>query len=561
MSWWDREVHIWRVKKDIPGVPDPESDSESETRSIPKARKLVAKILLKGEANITSASLSKDGTLLAVSTTIDAKIFKLDVRSASSDDSLKVTKLPVSKSVSGKGASMVQFSPDRKWLVVVRNEGKIIVFRTTSPEDDSWLHPHATSLARVDRNEDKFSSMSGLGKYNRKIHLVSFSFDGRILAVGDLAGYIDTWVLEGDEDILLPLKAEDTLGDGESVDSDSGDEESQKPSVVFGQHWAQNQSAGLIPRLPSTPVVMSFRPGKDQAKRISNGVSPHPTRHNPNPVNHHVPAVEDRLFVVTAGSVGTSSKVLEFVVLKGSLSHWSRNNPIANFPEEYKGLRDQAMGCVWDVADDKERVWIYGSSWLWMFDLTRDFPVYNSQLSLQNGDGEHEETSLVTSSRKRKRNTKFLSDKLFSHIDLRKGTSGAGSKVPDNELGTGMSRKMQRIIDGEEQEISRHNDEMDIDDDDDEDSSSDQPTRQRQLSTTEDIDNQSINGDAPKEGEPQGPPHWWHTFKYRPIMGIVPLGKADPETGLEVAIVERPIWEADLPPRYYGDQEWEKPGL
>ena len=52
---------------------------------------------------------------------------------------------------------------------------------------------------------------------------------------------------------------------------------------------------------------------------------------------------------------------------------------------------------------------------------------------------------------------------------------------------------------------------------------------------------------------------WWHTYKYRPILGIVPMG--DGEAGLEVALVEIPMWEMYLPPRYYGDQDWEKPGL
>jgi U3 small nucleolar RNA-associated protein 4 len=52
--------------------------------------------------------------------------------------------------------------------------------------------------------------------------------------------------------------------------------------------------------------------------------------------------------------------------------------------------------------------------------------------------------------------------------------------------------------------------------------------------------------------------YWWHTYKYRPIMGVVPI---DGDAGLEVVLVERPMWEMELPPRYFGDQDWEKPGL
>ena len=65
----------------------------------------------------------------------------------------------------------------------------------------------------------------------------------------------------------------------------------------------------------------------------------------------------------------------------------------------------------------------------------------------------------------------------------------------------------------------------------------------------------------------------WHTYKYRPILGVVALGiEACAEfqsvsnggdvyaarRGAEVALVERPMWDLDLPPRYHGDQEWEK---
>jgi U3 small nucleolar RNA-associated protein 4 len=34
--------------------------------------------------------------------------------------------------------------------------------------------------------------------------------------------------------------------------------------------------------------------------------------------------------------------------------------------------------------------------------------------------------------------------------------------------------------------------------------------------------------------------------------------REDGDIGPEVVIVERPIWEVDLVPRYSGDEEWEK---
>jgi U3 small nucleolar RNA-associated protein 4 len=67
----------------------------------------------------------------------------------------------------------------------------------------------------------------------------------------------------------------------------------------------------------------------------------------------------------------------------------------------------------------------------------------------------------------------------------------------------------------------------------------------------------------------QSPRRWWHTYKYRDILGIVPLGGVSgddleeeeeeedqsPSGTLEVAVVERPMWDVELPGRYLRDYE------
>jgi U3 small nucleolar RNA-associated protein 4 len=45
---------------------------------------------------------------------------------------------------------------------------------------------------------------------------------------------------------------------------------------------------------------------------------------------------------------------------------------------------------------------------------------------------------------------------------------------------------------------------------------------------------------------------WWVTHKYRPILGVVPLGDG------EVALVERPTWDVEMPDRYFAGDEWER---
>ncbi len=61
-------------------------------------------------------------------------------------------------------------------------------------------------------------------------------------------------------------------------------------------------------------------------------------------------------------------------------------------------------------------------------------------------------------------------------------------------------------------------------------------------------------GEEREEGS-EARPHDWHTFKYRPIMGVVLVGAGN-EVGPEVAVVERPVWELGLPGRWEGEQEW-----
>ena len=514
-----------------------ESDSESEERH--RSRKLVAKVIIKGEANINSASVAAHGGLLALSTNSEVKLFQLRSRGGNQGDALRVSKLDLSEKLSRGGARLVQFSPDGQWLVIVRRDNRIVATRIVgdvakSPSTVRAL-PCPAKLSRLDRKVDKATRFGGLGDYERNINRIAFSSDSRILAVSDLAGYIDTWLLKDDGDQNGPDSDDIAESDAspESSSDESDEDDAAKSITLRGQSWTRNPSTSSLPKLPAAAVVLSFRPC---AASIA-------------------PETEDRMLVVTA-----TSAVFEFEAKSGKLTTWSRSNPTTKFPEEFKGLRDQAMGCFWDVADSKERLWLYGSKWMFMFDLSRDFPP---------------ETE-ANAQRKRK----------HSHIagqdNPRKGTSGAGSKIPDEQLTSGMSRKMQRVLHEDDnskvREINLRNHQGILDDEDDDEDrmeygkgSEDAGAAQGKLRRGGgDVEGGAQAGELTEYGDEEGssdqPPHWWHTYKYRPIMGIVSLGGGGGEasagsSGLEIALVERPEWELELPPRYYGDQEWEKRGL
>lgn len=498
-------------------------------------------------------------------------MFRLKSRGARDGDPLRVSKLDIPSKLSDGGAKLLRFSPDGHWLGVIKRDNRVILGRVLSDgKSPVQILPILAKVERLDRKIEKRVLLGGIGAYERTITRMAFSSDSRILAVSDLGGYVDTWVLEGLED--LTRFAENELDENDaalqatsdSSDSDEDEDEEKKPTLVFGQHWIRNPSASLIPKLPSAAVVLEFRPAAapGKASRSINAPTPHPTRHNPHPHSHDLPRGEDRLLVATA-----TGKILELEVLHGTLSAWSRQNPTANFPIEFKRLRDQPMGCLWDLEKSKERLWLYGSNWMWMFDLSRDIPVTLpvEEDSLPNGhlNGDLLSADQFTPNRKRKRSRRPSS----SAGDLTKGTTGAGSKVPDSELSTGISRKHQKVLVEENNSTKQSildnrpaptgTGYEDSDEDMDEGgmgAASLRAGRDEDAAISAKDNQMEVNGD----GGAATPPHWWHTYKYRPILGVVPI---DGDEGLEVVLVERPTWEMDLPPRYYGDEDREKPGL
>ncbi|KAH8596804.1 WD40-repeat-containing domain protein [Bisporella sp. PMI_857] len=491
MSFWDREVHIWELMK-------PKFEETEDPLDTPASqnKKLVAKILIKGEANITSADISANGSLLVVSTITDVKVFQLRSRkSGETDTSLKISRMETPNNFQS-GARLVQLSSDARWLCIVRADSQVVLRRIVSSASSLKFHPRSTKLKRLDRKIEKRILLGGLGSYDRTITQASFSADSRIFAVCDLAGYIDTFVLSGEENLGQAPK-EDATSSSDSSDEDSdSDEEGEKINLVYGQRWTRNPSASLIPKLPSPPTVLSFRPA---TATLTNGVTSHThhTRHNPNPVPHDIPHSEDRLLVVTAGS-----EVFEFEAIRGGLSTWSRKNLPLSFPEKYRQIRDIAKGCFWDVSGEKQRLWLYGPSWIFMFNLAIDFPEAPVEINGVANDVANGVANGNTRLKERKRGNK-------RKREGKEESSGAGSAIPDSQLGTGMSRKMHKIVHEElvqTQELPLWREK--VDDEDEEAADDDALVR---------LPREKSN--APESEEVTS----WHTLKYRPILGICVL--------------------------------------
>jgi len=523
VSWWGTEVRIWRVKPQDDGTEKP---------------KVVARLALQGEENIISVSISRDGGLLAVATASTVKLFHL-LHLAGAGQALRVRRLEMP---SIPGAKTLKLASNGKWLAAITATDEIQlvrVVRTDDPADPPRALEKVQPLFRVDRDVTTQNPLSGpSGAYERSIAHADFSADGNVFAVVDLAGYIDTWVVEGHEDTAAPeIDIDDATPAANDDDGSDDDEEQTSEQITYlGQHWIRNPSGHLLPQLDSTPVLLSFQPSLDASNQPEPNGNPavHPTRNNPHPHSHELPTTDYRLLLVSA-----EHQLYLFDVMSSRLSEWSRRNPTSSYPHEYKQLDLPAKGCIWDVTESQQRVWLYGEKWLFMFDLTKDFSI---------SDAEH-------AGKKRKR-------------DTLKNNSGAGDAVPQKEAPVTKMRKFQNdAADNAAKQkwvdvhaVSRKTDAED--DDDMEDTI--QPLATLRRANTQDgeqtngeTEEDQVNGggevgqvEQSKKNEP-----WWHTFKYRPILGIVPISADDSFSAPEVVLVERPSWDLDLPPRFVGTHE------
>jgi len=464
---------------------------------------------VKGDSHISSAAISEDGTLLVASTAMDIKAFRLDFTNGGEHLQIK----QVHMKTAGLGATKIQISPDNKWVSWVEEGSRVMaacVHTTESEAGIAYSISHPSKLHRLRRQTPKHILLGGLGTYDRNITQMAFSPDSRLLSVADLAGYIDTWILRGPGEGANGVGGED--GDDAASDSSSDSSDDEESDDVAGERWARNPNAALLPKLSAAPVVLSF------------SKSPR----------------DDGDYDLLA--ITTIKQTLIFNPLRGVLSEWSRRNTYPKLPAQFRDTRDQVKGVVWQG----HRAWVYGVSSLFMLDISQDFSPETDSNEGRNGQRQ---------GTKRKR-------------DGQEG--GAGGKMEKHSLGP---QRVKTALgpDGakwEDVEMAEADDQKSVGassgaDDDDEDVDGGELQRLRE-------DQGGANGSAQDAEKEVAKAKWWHTYQFRPIMGIVPVeglqdakaltnGDAPGELPpLEVALIERPLSSDDLPERYFAEGEWER---
>jgi U3 small nucleolar RNA-associated protein 4 len=506
ISWWDREVHIWRIRFS----PDELLDAAKTESAVQHNKQLLGKVLVQGDANITAVDINQDGTLLLVATAFETKMFQLTLPH-SSTDKLKVMKIELPVSIAARGASKAAISPNSRWICL--STGASLALVEMAARDSSAHNPSLPSglvkLRRLQRKLPKHESFGGLGSYSRRIGNIEFSPDSRALAVGDLAGFIDTWILNGESGYAPGVSLQNGNDDVDSSSSSSDISDADKSQTGSASSWTRNPNARLIPKLHAAPLALSFSP--EVPVQAENGAI----------------SGDYVLAAVTA-----SSDILAFNILAGRLTPWSRYLKPSKLPVEYRNIRDLAKGIIWQGT----RIWVYGATFMFMIDTSVD---PNSEDSTAKN-----ELELVQGTKRKRGSDTGAGDRMI-----------LGALEPEDV-------KMHNADTGEIVEPDvKMEDALKADGDDDSDSFD-----EAELSETKTTD-QTLAKNGNKNNIAVGIPmkkRWWSTAQYRAILGIALLeggavngaaygapGKLPP---LEVAIVERPSWEIEMPPQFDEDE-------
>ena len=565
IAWWERTICIWHVRQAdnismVQGEEDPEGAKGRPT-------KLVAKIQVSGDESINHADITADGKLLFISSAAGLKAFRLGSIRASK---LKVRRLSLSEEAAGNGVRYVKISPDQRWLALLRSKNTVDLFKVGLGSSGNELQMSLSqSLSRKVRQETIVlgKAQTPLGSYLSTICQMDFSPDSTMLVVGDLAGYLHSWILQDKRHPTLRIE-NGTRGTSETSSNDS-EETDNEESISDEQHWMPTPTSLILPKLPNAPLVLAFQPPDHphDHHKLGTKIESKEVKINAIPPGE----APQRLFVMTS-----AHEAFEFDVTSGKLSDWSRRNPTTSFPRDFRRIRDPIMDCIWDVSMGKRRVWLHGSTWLWMFDLSHDLPIESEEQHVSSIGGAADGRGT-----KRKRSAHEL--EYPQKQSSRRTGSGAGDRIPISEGDSGLSYAYLKV-DGTDSDVQQP---LVLTDPRAEDLGSDDASSDRRLALTrrhsnkqhlahdEHVDDEGSDGsesDANAIRRPHDTHHrrlHWHTFKYRPILGILPLQQGgqevDDEAGdgrrmqsLEVALIERPLLDLELPPRYHGDQEWDR---
>ena len=458
-----------------------------------------------------------------------------------------------------------------------------------------------------------------LGEYQQSVCRIAWSSDSRVLVCSDLSGNLDVWTLKGLLDLSNVSVEAMANGDasGKLRDDDHGSTTSEDESIaedsqkVFGQVWSRLHSG--LPKLSSFPLVLSFRPSTPalEADKLAAITSTHeiyefevlqghlsswsrrnPPSHFPKEFMHNKERVigciwdtqdtKERLWVYSGTALWMFDLSQDFPTPENGL----KRNPEA---------RTSTSGSMKDSAGKKRKRKLDDDEMSWQGPTDAQDTVFPPQSRHSHGAGDkmplsHSRHS-IGGSMKTTTTEDMERTKEPSRVDFEEEGSFGGFS-DDDELDT-LSIKEVRDVSFTLAEYRREREAhegiheqsrtnggpadyhfakgLSMDglavnglDADPEHNNIDERERSEE-SEDADVEQQRQlleNGDLALSQAQMKKPHFWRTYKYRPILGIVPLERVERDDvmameddeilpDLEVALVERPLWETDL------DLPWE----
>lgn len=183
MFWADQTIKIWRIGASSNTVLD-NADGAVENK------KLVSRMTMSNDENITSAQLASDGSLLVVATIAEIKFFNLAL--SPSGKALKVTKA-VSHDLEDQGARLIRIiehpNGDKR-LLIVSPESDLTIYKFIKNEDGQYELDLSIDPLELELAPTKHKVKSRLSHLD-SIHLAQVSDDGRFLAVARFSGSVD----------------------------------------------------------------------------------------------------------------------------------------------------------------------------------------------------------------------------------------------------------------------------------------------------------------------------------------------------------------------------------
>lgn len=649
ISWWDNVIAVYHISR----RPNPSQNvfSSEGLEADEPAYEPLTRVVLKGNQSIQDTQISSDGQLMIAITSDQVKLFQLRRTTVLGKQAIRTRQIELPSSIARLGGRLAGFTPDGKWLYVVRNDNAIVLAKISLPpnsKEPPTIHPKNTKLYRVSRSQ----SQTALGEYQTTVTQVSFSSDSRILAVGDLSGAINTWILEGHEDVdfveTSPHRSNSPAESSPDASSDEDDEDEDIAPVVHGQRWIRNPSGSSLPKLDSAILVLTFRPSVTvpPSQSTNTNLGLHATRLNPHPVSQELPTNDAKLIALTA-----THQLTEFDVMSSRLSDWTRRNPSRYLPYSFTRLKARVTGSFWDVTDRVnrgERLWLYSHNYLCMFDMSRDLArngspqppritntkndnrttlgKYQVLEPTGNGGQQPSPADKSKSPKRRQHESEDMAVQVLPGGNKKRRhfrapphkSSGAGGPIAAGERPSGLGSNVVKFQnDSADEEMydmdaalndGSDRDDVDRDDDDDDDDKHDDvlaimrrdeiqggfpdsvhANNRVALRGNDDDDNKNDDDDNDEDGRDSKRSvrrlRHYMTTAYNSILGIAVIGPDDTDldiaadsssehpsgavsvqngsgsssssNGLEIVIVERPMFDVDQVPRFDSLQNWD----